>query len=106
MLFYFILFFGSIQVSLLLPLYVFIVVSVPLFLSLSISQNSCLFYPLPQKLFYPHDFFNCSANERTGSSETSVHIYQTIQRHIPPKTPVFNDGGIVCLVLEETGRPA
>ena len=43
------------QVSLLLPLYIFIVASVPLFLSLSISQSSCLLYPMSQKLFYPHD---------------------------------------------------
>jgi len=50
---------------------------------------------MSQKLVYPHDFFDYSANERTDSSETSVHIYQTTQRHIPPKTPVFNDGGIV-----------
>jgi len=94
-----------IQVSLLLPLYIFIVASVLLFLSFSVSQSNCLFYPTSQKLFYPHDFFNYSANERTGSSETSVHIYQTTQRHIPPKTPVFNDEEIVCLVLGEIGRP-
>jgi len=49
---------------------------------------------MSQKLFYPHDFFNYSAHERTDSSETSVH---TAQRHIPPKTPVFNDGGIVLM---------